>query len=166
MAESKHTPGPWVYRAATHADWGDVNDASGDCLIAHCNCHLSGKSLDCHRTDGTDPAKANGLLVAAAPDMLAALGTVRMVTVRIAKGSPNMGGGLQEILVGDWEAISAAVAKAKRSTEQFQPGQCHECKKVQNGVMEIADGRKLCRDCFLALKTREAAAEAKGETDG
>ena len=168
MAESKHTPGPWVYRAATHTDWGDVNDASGDCLIAHCNCYLSGKSLVCLRKDGTDPAKANGLLVAAAPDMLEVL-------MEAEWGGTAIGGNMScPVCFNSREyghspdcILAAAIAKATGSTEQFQPGQCHECKKVQNGVMEIADGRKLCRDCFLALKTREAAdAEAKGETDG
>ncbi len=73
MSELKHTPGPWTYRKARHADWGDVNDASGDCVIAQCNCNLSGKSLADHRRDGTDPARANGLLIASAPELLDAL---------------------------------------------------------------------------------------------
>ena len=150
MAESKHTPGEWY--AIGHPD-------------SH-NAYIGVKSRPLTMI-ASEMKFEDAVLGAASPDMLKVL---EVLEFNQARGTDNRycpGCGNREPDHHPDCILAAVIAKAKGSTEQFQPGQCHECKKVQNGVMEIADGRKLCRDCFLALKTREAAdAEAKGETDG
>jgi hypothetical protein len=68
-----HIPGPWQYRTLPHDDWGTVHASNGP-IVAHA---LSGSwdviDYDAHRTAGTDPYEANARLIAAAPDLLAAL---------------------------------------------------------------------------------------------
>jgi len=165
MAESKHTPGEWEPIFQNKKAFG-VRTRDGYLFFSVQPSRYGDQ--DERYKDEVAEHIANLHLIAASPDMLEAL-------MEAEWGGTAIGGNMScPVCFNSREyghspdcKLAAAIAKAKRSTKQFQPGQCHECKKVQNGVMEIADGRKLCRDCFLALKTREAAdAEAKGETDG
>lgn len=73
-----HTPGPWIYRANEYDDWGMVRaapDAKGRMFVI-CqarNPSVGYDDLDKYRVSRTDPYEANGRLIAAAPELLAAL---------------------------------------------------------------------------------------------
>jgi len=80
---SKHTPGPWEILEVTPDDWQINSDLRDDCLVQMTPTigheHLS------------DEDKANARLIAAAPDMLAALEQVsRMWRVLRDEGMLNM----------------------------------------------------------------------------
>jgi len=69
---SKHTPGPWEYRPGMFDDWGVVRCTAGFICQAR-NPEISFAQEQVHRSAKTDPAEANGRLIAAAPDMYAVL---------------------------------------------------------------------------------------------
>ena len=70
--KTKHTPGPWKYRPNKYDDWGVVRSADGLPVAQACVGRWS-KDFDTHRTNNTDPGEANARLIAAAPELLAAL---------------------------------------------------------------------------------------------
>ena len=70
--KAKFTPGPWSYRPNKYDDWGVVKSPDGLPVAQACVGRWS-KDFDKHRTEGTDPAEANARLIAAAPELLAAL---------------------------------------------------------------------------------------------
>ena len=74
MSETKFTPGPWQYRFKTiKDDWGEVRRHDGR-LVAKCVFGWwTDDELNEHRKNKTDPAAANASLIAAAPDLYAAL---------------------------------------------------------------------------------------------
>jgi hypothetical protein len=61
--ETKHTPGPWVVRGEAKYSGFGVNDANGKSVA----------SFPSTMTRGDGEKSANAALIAAAPDMLAAL---------------------------------------------------------------------------------------------
>ena len=64
MNESKHTPGPWVARAVPSSKWEtEILDEEGYSIFAITK--IGPRQAVCNR--------ANALLIAAAPDMLATL---------------------------------------------------------------------------------------------
>jgi hypothetical protein len=64
-----HTPGPWAYATGEDWDGAHVTDKNGR-IVADCQgCDMPGASGEV----GTDEAMANARLIAAAPEMLAAL---------------------------------------------------------------------------------------------
>jgi hypothetical protein len=70
----KHTPGPWAIRPNAFDDWGVVRAANGNLVaVARAGEHLTEDQYAEHRRVGTDPYGHNARLIAAAPDMLAAL---------------------------------------------------------------------------------------------
>jgi hypothetical protein len=76
---SMHTPGPWQYRPHKYDDWGwvrgGVPDEDGYLPLVACARSGAFDATDypAHRSNKTDPFEANARLIAAAPDMLAAL---------------------------------------------------------------------------------------------
>jgi len=66
---SLHTPGPWIFFSMPGGNWG----------IRHQSEHRSGgmhadvNCLNRHTVEAIDAARANAQLIAAAPDMLAAI---------------------------------------------------------------------------------------------
>jgi hypothetical protein len=76
---SMHTPGPWQYRPHKYDDWGwvrgGVPDEDGYLPLVACARSGAFDATDypAHRSNKTDPFEANARLIAAAPDLLAAL---------------------------------------------------------------------------------------------
>ena len=86
-----HTPGPWQLHNAQYPAQPAVRARTGD-LVAKLNNGLS------------DPlVQANARLIAAAPDLLAALKEVR--------GCPQAAPWL--VRTGAWDLLNAAIAKAE-----------------------------------------------------
>jgi hypothetical protein len=68
----KHTPGPWRFTVeSVNDEWGIVIDASGG-IIANVNSE-TGPDATSAPAMRQMPMRANGALLAAAPDLLAAL---------------------------------------------------------------------------------------------
>jgi hypothetical protein len=66
MSEAKHTRGPWAIRYGTNV-WGKRTDTGHDGTVANCGTHHH-SHVDCGPEN-----EANAQLMAASPDMLAAL---------------------------------------------------------------------------------------------
>jgi len=98
--KAKFTPGPWIYRPNKYDDWGVVKSPDGLPVAQACVGRWS-KDFDKHRTEGTDPAEANARLIAAAPELLAALEAARLWAVEYYGSLPWL------------ESAEAAIAKAK-----------------------------------------------------
>lgn len=69
MAETKHTPGPWVYSTDCHDDWGTVRTMDGSFVCQAKDPRVTVNDLHGHRAAKTDPWEANARLIAAAPAM-------------------------------------------------------------------------------------------------
>ena len=105
MNAAQHTPGPWE-----KCDRGDYSDFDG-----HSNVILGDDTRICVvQNSGDDWADANARLIAAAPDMLAALLSAQesIASFMGVHGYPN-DSGAGEIL----REVSAVIAKAKGETE-------------------------------------------------
>ena len=61
-AMEKATPGPLLYRARKHSDWGEINTEDG--VLCRCNPHLNGENLDVYRENGVDPIGHTAALLA------------------------------------------------------------------------------------------------------
>lgn len=70
MSETKHTKGPWIYRC--HARQGGSNDTFQKHQVVHYQNETQDEFI-CREVS----SKANALLIAAAPDLLAACRVVR-----------------------------------------------------------------------------------------
>jgi len=86
-----HTPGPWV-NDSSHSEWGKNVVWAGDVVIAHV--------VD----DQHDNADANARLIAAAPELLAAL----KMAVRVMQDND-----IDESMAGEFEIWTDAIAKAE-----------------------------------------------------
>lgn len=106
-AEAKYTPGPWVRDTSQGADWGWIRDAEGH-MVAVCGIPEGEDSL-ANRRNGTDPTEANANLIAAAPDLLAALKTMHAL---MANGCGELAR-LPYTWREEFEAAEAAIAKAE-----------------------------------------------------
>ena len=98
------TPGPWSYRSKPYDDWGVVR--AGRYIICQArDPHVwSEDDLTAHRIAKTDPWEANAHLIAAAPDMLAALTGLEGI---LATAESNASGN------PEWEAVSAKINAAR-----------------------------------------------------
>ena len=100
---SKHTPGPWTHKLA-----GEVQGPDG-LPVAYASAW---RMTDGDAESGTGPASANARLIAAAPDLLAALEVLNAECIRLAKLERNGGiakGGEPRKL---FDQVQAAIAKA------------------------------------------------------
>ena len=66
MSNAKHTPGPWTYHKME--EWTRAEDSGKINIIAHGPIAYTGDN-----GNGPENAEANAALIAAAPDLLAAL---------------------------------------------------------------------------------------------
>lgn len=110
MSETpKFTPGPWTYRPNELDDWGVVK--SGKYVLCQVrDPRLSSDDISDHRNAGTDPYEANACLVAAGPELYAALEVVRDADEDCKRdGLPTM----PEFVRA---RIDAAIAKAEGRT--------------------------------------------------
>lgn len=91
-----HTPGPWILDPVAGAAGSSYvySEPDSSALIARVDA----------RECGDEQAKANAKLIAAAPDMLAALQNILHVETT-AKGCSDI----------RWDAVHAAIAKATKS---------------------------------------------------
>jgi len=104
MSETKHTPGPWIYYAdlpSTEPDWHIVTTANKLRLLA--NIHIEpGNAVD----------EANARLIAAAPELLAALEAL------LQANYPAYYPALEPPTKDDARIVAlSAIAKAKGETE-------------------------------------------------
>jgi hypothetical protein len=95
MADTKHTPGPW-----------SILDERRGFIVTACD--------DCYdvatvRNIGNRDNAANARLIAAAPDMLAALQTIKQLNDDAA---PFGGEIYRDRVDRAWDAVRAAIAKA------------------------------------------------------
>jgi hypothetical protein len=72
----KWTPGPWRYRPHQHDDWGIVKGADGYPICQARDARVSEEEKSECRATGADPYAANAHLIAAAPDLYAALAAI------------------------------------------------------------------------------------------
>ncbi len=68
-----HAPGPWVYSLDQFDDWGTIRSADGLMVARLSVGRYSTDALNGHRRAKTDPTAADARLIAAAPELLAAL---------------------------------------------------------------------------------------------
>jgi hypothetical protein len=102
---SKHTPGPWEPKTNTQFKWVESP--------FHTVCVFYQWNSDGSFSESTD-AEANARLIAAAPEMIAAL---EMIVAAHAKSVPLMGQGMLNQQKEDWlKAAIAALAKARGET--------------------------------------------------
>jgi hypothetical protein len=100
-----HTRGPWMYATGEDWDGAHVTDKNGR-IVADCQgCDMPGASGEV----GTDEAKANARLIAAAPEMLAALIASLDYVVLKGAGMELSSEALNELCAG----IRAAISKAE-----------------------------------------------------
>ena len=103
---AQHAPGPWAV-----VPYGD-----GNSLVVHCTeddrvCFMARPGIAGRMAE----IRANARLIAAAPDLLAALRELDAMYRRIAPDDPD---GLSPDLHPAWKACKAALAKAEgRETE-------------------------------------------------
>ena len=114
---AKYTPGPWQYRPNKYDDWGVVRSADGLPVVQACVGRWSA-DFDSHRTNGTDPGEANARLIAAAPELLAALERAEDLLhyVRLDGTVDPLESSQQTFGVSSMEVLAdirAAIAKAK-----------------------------------------------------
>jgi hypothetical protein len=108
-AEQKHTPGPW----------DAIEQHRAGPMIAHKyetgnQMHPTGLRLICHmlqRGDSLKQDQANARLIAAAPDMLAALKLAREYVVKV-HGTMAFTAPEARVTYPDLQKIDAAIAKA------------------------------------------------------
>ena len=101
MTETRHTPGPW---GLTREGFGFSVRSSGHAGNGYSSEHIC--SMDHYRDDRVDEQRGNANLIAAAPDMLAALQGIVDCVAR----TETMGEICQ---CDDFSAARAAIAKAK-----------------------------------------------------
>jgi hypothetical protein len=97
---AQHTPGPWT------ADWNSGSHGytiAGDHIAIGTAFSLLGKRY------GTGEASANARLIAAAPELLAALGLLETASRRVAEGHEMPDAYLRKMC----ERARAAIAKAE-----------------------------------------------------
>ena len=109
MNGGKHTPGPWSYRSAQHDDWGVVRAGRFFICQAKDPRFMDTEYLAQCRESGRDPWEANARLIAAAPDLLAALKRFRTKVYNAALGS----GMDHEWATEACSVADAAIAKAE-----------------------------------------------------
>lgn len=110
-----HTPGPWAYRPDTHDDWGTVRAGRYHICQARDPRYVDDEYLRQCRVERRDPWEANARLIAAAPELLAALEcTVDCLEYiqRLEKetSAPILGWGVRASRI---HAARAAIAKAR-----------------------------------------------------
>lgn len=97
--ETKHTPGPWTATHNTGPNMQSYSQPSG--VMAGLTTLVCGCFGDIG--DGEETAKANARLIAAAPELLAALANV---TARLRDNAPDADGEISE-----WDAAYIAQAE-------------------------------------------------------
>lgn len=88
MAE-RWTPGPWDYRPGEYDDWGWIRGGPGGMTIGHAHSPLDDDEANRHRAAKTDPWEANARLMAAAPELYAALAAFNLKEEMILSGTAN-----------------------------------------------------------------------------
>jgi hypothetical protein len=100
---SKHTPGPWIVDALGNVWASDTNVWVSDTKI----CEMSKQPIQdfAYRVKNVDEHEANARLIAAAPELLAAL--------RICEGNISSLAAAHPKVYGEWlTVVSAAISKA------------------------------------------------------
>jgi hypothetical protein len=87
MMSEKWTPGPWRYRPHQYDDWGIVKGADGRTICQAQDLRVSEEEKSECRATGADPYAANAQLIAAAPDLYAALELAKKALTEIRKCS-------------------------------------------------------------------------------
>jgi len=110
---AQHTPGPWMAaaRPSSVAGLPVVAQPSGRSIASVTFFHL-GEAFANHDRE----SQANARLIAAAPDLLAALETVHDYASDVARGDmicPGYSGDLRAMATEDLARIKAAIAKAR-----------------------------------------------------
>lgn len=117
MSQTQHTPGPWTHYAdipSTDPNWHIVTNASKMRVVA--NVHLE---------PGNATDAANAALIAAAPDLLAALTLAESSFDTYAKTGAFTAGQPSTWMLN---TIRAAIAKAKGEDRQPTPPTCPKCR--------------------------------------
>lgn len=103
MTSSKHTPGPWIVTTIDHSSGGGGDVPSTLFRVGF----LSQKDFAVHVADKChDDSYANSLLIAAAPELLAALKAMQAYAI----AEIQRGGAHHDPV---WAQVAAAIAKAE-----------------------------------------------------
>jgi len=120
---AKHTPGPWhigseqdysVDRYKRNEEWARIRNASGGLIAAVASVHPQG----CRKSTDFDTEAANARLIAAAPDLLAALADiVQLHNLGIFREAEHV-----SLTGSDWpERLQAARAAITKAQEMKTP---------------------------------------------
>lgn len=112
MSETKtvqHTPGPWIYEYDEGKAYGEILTLDYSQIIASVD---ESRALDCYRDAR---GKANGRLIAAAPDLLEALSECITEDGAASIESKRLDYAVRRLLTIT-EIARAAIAKAKGET--------------------------------------------------
>ena len=88
MSEMKHTPGPWRVCGGYIPAYSAIHSERGYIVfgVADASVHREGLPAKPITAPGMDEQRANANLIAAAPDMLAALRSARSTLDRLYEG--------------------------------------------------------------------------------
>ena len=105
MSNAKHTPGPWIL---------DITPAVAPCcFIIRAKSETCGALVPVATIHNSTRTEANARLIAAAPDLLAALEQVIETIDALKQLGADLGRGEHGDTDEVWNAASAAIAKAK-----------------------------------------------------
>lgn len=100
------TPGPWVWNGKD-MPFADVADARGNVIAGMC------ESVRHDAQQARAEERANARLIAAAPDLLAALKEVYELCGEVLKRQPNAGEYAHNMAVGLRGKVSTAIKRAE-----------------------------------------------------
>ena len=131
------TPGPWAYRPEKYDDWGMVRGADKYPVASASTCRSDDFEKNEHRRKKTDPADANARLIAAAPDLHAAL---RAALDRAEKAEAERDEQVDWVKSLSDDVIAAEAKASKARAEGYAQAVDDILKEVEDYLPEFGAG--------------------------